>query len=494
MAGASLLAAAPAAPDSISFLRGGDIWVASPDGATQRQVTHDGGYAHQSQADDGSFIALKGRRLHRIAPDGRVLADFDTPVSGERTDTTSSYFRGPYEPEISPDGKVVAYEYYFTGIENKPGCFPVGDPSCQRKDIHAGVGYTWSDRQTGWDEPGLGRQSGWMDPAWNPDGSVLLSDKTVRFNLDAMVDHPGDGNQTIQGWFLDENTWYFRQAEMNRQGTALMAVTTRPKGAGEDLWEDDQITIYRMNGMAPALPEACYGYTGTGDGGRYFSPTWSPDGTRIAFNNNGATHARRDILIAQVPSQAAGCALPAQGGATVIEGAEYPDWGPADVAPAPAPGPAPVPGPAPGPAPVPGPAPAPAAAASPSPVPAAAAVPSSPWRARPCAARWPRASPSAPRACAAPRPPGGPPRPHAGARRPRTADARGAATTPLRFTAAARRTLRREPRVALVITGAGAGRTVVLDADRGRPSALVTRAAGRVASRRLLPDGQEPTP
>ena len=453
-AGAALLCAAPASADSISFLRGGDIWVASPDGSRQVQVTHDGGYAHQSQADDGRFIALKGRRLHLIARDGRVLADFDTPVSGERTDTTSSYFRGPYEPEISPDGKTVAYEYYFTAIENKPGCLPLGDPSCQRREVHAGVGYTHSDRQTGWEEPGLGRQSGWMDPSWAPDGSVLLSDKTRRPNLDIMVDRLGDGNQVIQGWFEDTGVWYFRQAEMNRQGTALVAVTTRPKSVNEPLYEDDQVTIYRLNGAPPVLPESCYFYAGPD--GRYFSPTWSPDGTRIAYNNNGASHERRDILVGEVPSQAGGCVLPAAGASVVIEGAEFPDWGPADVPGGSAPAPAPS---APAPATPTAPASRPPAPGGDGPRGPSLSVRRVRLRAALATGLTVRATGVRGR------------RVRLVARRGRTVvargaartDARGRATIRLRFTAAARRSLRGTRRVSLVVTGAGPARTVVLE-------------------------------
>lgn len=74
------LTAAPAAQaDSISFIRGGNVWVTSTDGSQQVQVTTSGGYSYASRADDGTFIALHGRRLHRIAPTGQITADFDTP-------------------------------------------------------------------------------------------------------------------------------------------------------------------------------------------------------------------------------------------------------------------------------------------------------------------------------------------------------------------------------------------------------------------------------
>src|SRR6188472_3432427 len=106
----SLVAAAPASADSISYLRDGNIWLTTPDGARQVQVTTTGIYSYASQADDGTFIALTGERLHKLSRDGRVLADFDTPVSdGPKKGPNENYFMGPFEPEISPDGTRVSY-------------------------------------------------------------------------------------------------------------------------------------------------------------------------------------------------------------------------------------------------------------------------------------------------------------------------------------------------------------------------------------------------
>ena len=83
-----------------------------------------------------------------------------------------------------------------------------------------------------------------------------------------------------------------------------------------------------MTGPAPALPEPCFSY-GDPDG-TYHSPSWSPDGGRIAFEDSGGRGGDR-ILVGAVPSLAAGCAMPSEGGKTVLENARQPDWGPADV-------------------------------------------------------------------------------------------------------------------------------------------------------------------
>jgi hypothetical protein len=81
----SLVVAAPAAADSIAYVKDGNVWLATPDGARQLQVTTSGGYSYVSQADDGTMIALApGERLHKLSRNGNVLADFATYVSDGR--------------------------------------------------------------------------------------------------------------------------------------------------------------------------------------------------------------------------------------------------------------------------------------------------------------------------------------------------------------------------------------------------------------------------
>lgn len=344
----AVLAAVAAVPsvanaDSISFIRGGDVWVASADGVKQVQLTSNGGYSYQSRADDGSFIALHGRQLHRLSATGQLLAAFNTPVSFESAPGTS-YFSGPFKPEISPDGSKVAYEYNHSQV-GAPGCTPTWE--CNRFSL--GIGYSYPDRQTSWDEPGLGRQSGWDDPSWIDNESVLLSDKYVYPNMDAIIDRPGDGNNTIIRWFEDPDAWHLKDAELSRRGDALAFVATRPRRADEPGWgqEDDRVTVYRMNGAPPAVPELCFGVE---DVDRVMvSPSFAPDGHAIAFSSeprrsSDPVPARIELLT--VPAQAGGCASPAGGSTDLILDATNPDWSPAGVPQLPAtPGPGPGPGP-----------------------------------------------------------------------------------------------------------------------------------------------------
>lgn len=329
------LAFAPAAADagSISFLRGGNVWVAAEDGTRQTQLTTDGGYAYQSRADDGSLIAVRGRLLRRLAPDGKLLAEFTTPVSGEPAAPNSSFFRGPFQAEISPDGSKVAYDYWHQEVFNEPGCFPVGDPRCQAKRVSVGIGYTHADRLTGWDEPGLGRQSGWLHPSWVGNDTLLMSGKSVLPNVDAIIDHPGDGNQTIARWFEDTGAWHVKDGEVSRRGDAAAFLSTTPRHASDPHWgqEDDQITIYRMTGAAPALPEQCFSFQNKD--AIYASPSFAPDGGAVAWESDerGGEAQPPQIVVGQIPSQAGGCQLPTDGGKTLIENGAQPDWSPAPV-------------------------------------------------------------------------------------------------------------------------------------------------------------------
>lgn len=106
----ALAAAVPAAAhaDSILYLRGGDIWLSAPDGARTFQVTATGGWTYASQSDDGQVIvASRDRRLFVLNRNGDVVRELSTVIG-------SIWWQGPFDPQVSPDGRHVAYQYYTT--------------------------------------------------------------------------------------------------------------------------------------------------------------------------------------------------------------------------------------------------------------------------------------------------------------------------------------------------------------------------------------------
>ena len=101
---------ATASASSIAYIKEGNVWLISPDGSTDRQVTTDGSYAWPSQADDGTILAKHGDVFVRLRPDGTRIGD---PVPAIGSDSNHSgnltVMAGPADPRISPDGTRFAY-------------------------------------------------------------------------------------------------------------------------------------------------------------------------------------------------------------------------------------------------------------------------------------------------------------------------------------------------------------------------------------------------
>jgi hypothetical protein len=328
---AALVVLAVAAPvasaDSIAYVKNGDIYLSTSDGARQYRVTTTGGYSDVSQADDGTMIGLYGVRLHRLSRDGRVLADFDTPVSDTRPAPAKTFY-GPYDPAISPDGRKVAYTYYYMTQSQSPTCFP---PTCVTTINEGGTGYSWADRQTGWNDPALGKHSGWRNPSWVDNDTVMISDPTHALNFDVILDtiSDGDSGNLVHGWFSDmaENNPHVAGGDISRDRSKLAFVT------GEN---DKTLTLYGVptfpttftDGEAPVStrPLICYRYNGPA-GGRFSTPTFAPDGNRVAWAESDG------IKVVTVPRLAGGCTTTgaSPNAAMLIPGGKQPDWGPADV-------------------------------------------------------------------------------------------------------------------------------------------------------------------
>lgn len=328
----TLFAATPALADSIAYVQGGNVFLTTPDGARKVQVTTTGVYSSVSQADDGTMIAVApGERLHKLSRDGKVLADFLTPISdGAPVAGPVNKFHGPFNPQISPDGTKVAYEYFNDSYETAPGCNELTVPPCVAYKLSHGTLVSSSDGFTPFETYGL--LSGWMWPIWLDNDTLLRSDASGILNDDAVLTKLGGPNPPVDPWFYDSD-----------QGLGVRAIEL-----GRDLqyaigiagFSDDKLRVYRTTMHPFGAPDWDHTPFTTKENvptavrcwelpGKFRSTTMAPSGRAFAYGTADG------IYVTSIPENC-GTGGP---GTLLAAGAKNADWSPADV-PTASPGPA----------------------------------------------------------------------------------------------------------------------------------------------------------
>jgi hypothetical protein len=316
----TLAVAAPAAADSITYIDQGDIWAASPDGSRKVQITNTGGYFNVSQADDGTMIALvAGEKLRKLGRDGTVLGEFITPISdGAPQSGPINKFHGPFNPQISPDGTKVAYEYFNDSYDTDPSCNETTVPPCFAYKQSQGTLISDTSGYTGFEKYGL--LTGWIYPSWLNNSTLVRSDPGV-LNDDAVF--TTIGGEPADRWFYDSHMG------LGVVGIDLSQDLSTVVGIAG--FNDEQLRVYRTNRDPFTVPDwdhtpftntvqsqsadQCFELKGT----KFLATSLAPTGKSLAYSTPEGTF---------VSAIGADCSLAP---ALLAAGASSPDWGPADV-------------------------------------------------------------------------------------------------------------------------------------------------------------------
>ena len=290
------------------LVRDGDVWLATPDGAFERRLTVTGGYDAPSMDDNGTIVALRGGSFVRLRGDGGVIGAPMRAVGGDWI-----VARGPFDARVSPDGIRIAY--WFTG--RRRFCLPL-QPGCSVQDSEI-TAYAYAERVT--DPLELGSVRDYREPSWLGSGRAVMFRHVTGTGETVATNRVGGGEAERQGWFSYDDGTQLGQGQVSRGGDKFAALA----GTGA-------IHLFGMASPPPALPVLrCIVR-----GGPFTSPTWSPDGSMLAWAESDGVHVAGPVPDLRAPVPDCGVIRERR-----LAAGSDPFWGPADVPGAPAAGPRP---------------------------------------------------------------------------------------------------------------------------------------------------------
>jgi hypothetical protein len=299
-----ILLAAPAVAraDSIVYIDQGNVWSARPDGSGRVQLTTRGGWHSPTQSDDGTVAAVQGTGpIVVMARDGRPLHTIATHEA--RSGDGGTFAPRPVELSFSPDGTRLAYAYVANSCPVASSCGTI-----QRSTFYTAANVTDATPVDVY-----GNQFGVSEPEWVTDSRTLVFGG---YGSQVSIDDLGPGDYSQVPWMVPNGD--MGDGEVTRDGTRL--AVTFDYGANKKLGFFAVTGDVRMQTPPPYAEPAC---TTTSGDERFADPSWSPDGSAVAFADKDGVEIMRFAEFG-----ADHCVI--SGSSVLSPTASEPDWGPAD--------------------------------------------------------------------------------------------------------------------------------------------------------------------